>query len=229
VPRQDSAAASQIEVPSDRMILALFVKGLVIGFVIAAPVGPINIMCVRRTIVHGRLAGFASGLGAAIADTILGALAIFGMAFLTEFLISERFWLALGGAIFLVVLGIRALTKPPPKLVSARDPTSLIGDFTSTLLLTLSNPITILSFFGIFAAFGVHPDEMIGPDDWATLLGVFSGAMLWWMIVIGLAGMFRGRFTVTGLIWANRITGIVMLAFAAMVLVEVGRLWVAGS
>jgi threonine/homoserine/homoserine lactone efflux protein len=207
------------------MILALFVKGLVIGFVIAAPVGPINIMCVRRTIVHGRLAGIVSGFGAAVADTILGAIAIFGMAFLTDLLIGERFWLALGGAIFLVVLGVRSLLKPPPKLVSGRDPTSLLGDFTTSLVLTLSNPITILSFFGIFAAFGVHPDGQIGPDDWAALVGVFAGAMIWWLIVTGLAGMFHGRFTVSGLIWANRITGVVMLVFAAVVLVEVARLW----
>lgn len=207
------------------MILTLFVKGLLIGFVIAAPVGPINIMCVRRTIVHGRLAGFVSGLGAAFADTILGAIAIFGLAFLTDLLLTERFWLALGGAIFLAVLGVRSLLKPPPKLVSGRDPTNLFGDFTSSLLLTLSNPITILSFFGIFAAFGVHPDEQIGPDDWAALLGVFSGAMVWWITVTGLAGMFHGRFTVSGLMWANRITGIVMLVFAAVVMVEVARTW----
>jgi threonine/homoserine/homoserine lactone efflux protein len=207
------------------MILALFVKGMLIGFVIAAPVGPINIMCVRRTIVHGRLAGIVSGCGAAVADTILGAIAIFGLAFLTDLLLEERFWLALGGAVFLAVLGVRSLTKPPPKLVSARDPTNLLGDFTSSLVLTLSNPITILSFFGIFAAFGVHPDGQIGPDDWAALLGVFSGAMVWWLTITGLAGVFHGRFTVTGLMWANRITGIVMLVFAAAVMVEVARLW----
>ncbi len=208
------------------MLLTLFLKGLVIGFVIAAPVGPINIMCVRRTIVHGRMAGLVSGIGAAVADTLLGAIAIFGLAFVMQFVIEERFWLALAGAIFLAILGFRSLFRRPPKLVSARDPTSLIGDFTSTLFLTLSNPITILSFFGIFAAFGVNPDEVIGPDDWAALLGVFAGAMAWWLTVIGLAGMFHGRFTETGLMWANRVTGIIMLAFAAVVLVEVVRLWV---
>lgn len=205
------------------MLVTLFVKGFVIGFIIAAPVGPINIMCVRRTIVHGRLAGLVSGCGAAVADTVLGAIAIFGLAFLSEFLIGERFWLAVGGALFLTVLGIRSLTKPPPKLVSGRDPTNLIGDFTSTFVLTLSNPITMLSFFGIFAAFGVHPDERIGPDDWAALLGVLAGSTAWWLTLIGLAGMFHGRFTVSGLVWANRITGVVMLVFAAVVLVEVAR------
>ena len=145
---------------------------------------------------------------------------------MTELVLEERFWLALAGAIFLAILGIRSLLKPPPKLVSGRDPSSLVGDFTSTLLLTLSNPITILSFFGVFAAFGVIPDERIGPDDWAALLGVFAGAMTWWITVIGLAGLFHGRFTETGLMWANRITGIVMLVFAAIVMIEVVRLWI---
>jgi threonine/homoserine/homoserine lactone efflux protein len=207
------------------MLAALFVKGFVIGFIIAAPVGPINIMCVRRTIVHGRLAGLATGSGAALADTILGAIAIFGLAFLEQFLLHERFWLALAGALFLAVLGFRSLTKPPPKLVSGRDPTSLVGDFTSSFALTLTNPITILSFFGIFAAFGVHPDDQIGPDDWVTLLGVMSGALAWWLIVISFAGMFHGRFTVSGLVWANRIAGVVMLVFAVVVLIEVARIW----
>lgn len=207
------------------MLVTLFVKGLVIGFIIAAPVGPINIMCVRRTIVHGRLAGLVSGCGAAVADTVLGAIAIFGLAFLSDVLLGERFWLAVGGAMFLTVLGIRSLTKSPPKLISGRDPTNLIGDFTSTFVLTLSNPITILSFFGIFAAFGVHPDEQIGPDDWVTLIGVMAGSTFWWLVVISLAGMFHGRFTVTGLVWANRITGVVMLVFAAAVLTEAVRLW----
>jgi threonine/homoserine/homoserine lactone efflux protein len=211
------------------MLVTLFVKGFVIGFIIAAPVGPINIMCVRRTIVHGRLAGLVTGSGAALADTILGAIAIFGLAFLEQFLLHERLWLALGGSVFLVIMGIRSLLKSPPKLVSGRDPTSLIGDFTSSFALTLSNPITILSFLGIFAAFGVHPDEEIGADDWATMLGVMSGAFTWWLTVISLAGMFHGRFTVSGLIWANRITGVVMLVFAAIVMVECVRIWLGAA
>lgn len=207
------------------MLVTLFLKGLVIGLLIAAPVGPINIMCVRRTIVHGRVAGLISGIGAAAADTILGAIAIFGLAFVTSFLLEERFWLALAGAAFLLCLGIRSLVRPPPKLVSGRDPSSLIGDFTSTLLLTLSNPITIVSFFGIFAAFGVDADERIGIEDWAVLIGVFGGSMSWWLILTGLAGLFHGRFTETGLMWANRVAGVIMLVFAAIVLVEVGRMW----
>jgi threonine/homoserine/homoserine lactone efflux protein len=211
------------------MLVTLFVKGLVIGFVIAAPVGPINIMCLRRTIVHGRAAGLITGAGAALADTVLGAIAIFGLAVIQQFLMHERFWLALGGAVFLAMMGVRSLFKPPPKLVSGRDPTNLIGDFTSSFALTLSNPITILSFFGIFAAFGVHPDDQIGPDDWITLIGVLSGSLAWWLVVISLAGMFHGRFTVTGLVWANRITGLVMLVFAAAVMFEVVRIWSGGT
>lgn len=207
------------------MLFVVLLKGMAIGFLIAAPVGPINIMCVRRTIVHGRLAGVVSGFGAAVADTILAAIAIFGLAFISGFLLKERLWLALAGAIVLLVMGIRSLVKAPPKLVSGRDPTSLVGDFTSTLVLTLSNPITILSFFAIFAAFGFNTDEEIGFDDWIALVGVFAGSMTWWLILTGLAGLFHGRFTESGLAWANRIAGMVILCFAAGVLVEVVRLW----
>jgi len=209
------------------MLLWLFLKGLAIGFLIAAPVGPINIMCVRRTIVHGRLPGIVSGLGAAVADTILAAVAVFGLAFVTQILMEERFLLALGGSVFLVVLGLRALLRPPPKLISGRDPTNLLGDFTSTLALTLSNPITILSFLAIFAAFNVRTDEQIGLNNMTVVLGVFVGSMGWWSTLTGLAGFFHGRFTEKGLAWTNRVTGVVILTFAAVVLVEAVRLaWV---
>ncbi|HEX6978794.1 MAG TPA: LysE family transporter [Alphaproteobacteria bacterium] len=207
------------------MLFWLFLKGLAVGFVIAAPVGPINIMCVRRTIVHGRFAGIISGFGAAVADTLLGAIAVFGLAFVTAFLQAERLWLTIGGIVLLVVLGIRALVRPPPKLVSGRDPSSLIGDFTSTLFLTLSNPVTIISFVGVFAAFGLDADDQVGFSDWVVLLGVFSGSMGWWLILTGLVGLFHGRFTETGLMWANRITGVLLLAAAAVVSVEALRIW----
>lgn len=198
----------------------LLLKGLAIGFLIAAPVGPINVLCVRRTLVHGRLAGMVSGLGAAAADTVYGAIAVFGVLFVTDLLLEHQFALSLGGAAFLVLLGTRTLFKPPPELKAERDPTGLVADFTSTFVLTLTNPITIFSFVGVYVAFGIKADSRIDAADWLLLSGIFLGASAWWLIITSTAGMLRARFSVAGLHWANRGAGMLILFFAALVLYD---------
>lgn len=205
------------------MLTDLFLKGLIVGFLIAAPVGPINVLCVRRTLVHGRLAGIASGLGAAFADTIYGALAALGLAFITGIMLEERFWLGVIGAAILVILGVRTLIAGPPRAAVTKDPSSLAGDFTSTFFLTLTNPITVLSFIAIFAAFGIEGDDHIQLDDGLLLLGVFAGSLAWWLTLTGLVGLFHGRFSEEGLVWTNKVAGIIILGFAGVVLWEVAR------
>lgn len=201
------------------MLISIFLKGLIVGFLIAVPVGPINVLCVRRTIVHGRLVGLASGLGAAVADTFFGAVAAFGLNFIHSLLMSGRFLLELAGTAILVVIGVRTLTaKPPQPKESEADPTNLIGDFTSTCILTLTNPVTILSFLAAFSAFGLQGDDQIDVDDWTLLLGVFLGSSLWWLILTNVVGVFRDRFNQATLGWANRIAGAIILAFAAVIL-----------
>jgi threonine/homoserine/homoserine lactone efflux protein len=195
----------------------IFLKGAIVGMLIAAPVGPINVLVIRRTLVHGRLAGFASGLGAAVADTVFGAIAAFGISMLQSFLEQERQILSLVGAAVLLVMGIRLLRRPTPAIAAGQDPTSLFADFTSTLFLTLTNPITVLSFLAIFAAFGVRSDGQISMDDWLLLAGVMAGASAWWLVVVEAVCLFRDRFTTTGLTWANRIAAVVILVFAAAV------------
>jgi threonine/homoserine/homoserine lactone efflux protein len=207
------------------MLSTLFLKGMIIGFLIAVPVGPINVLCVRRTIIHGRAAGIVSGLGAAGADTLFGAIAVLGLAALEGVMFAGRFWIALVGAVILIVLGIRTLLAEPPQPSSAPDPTSLLGDFTSTFVLTLTNPITILSFLGIFGAFGIHTDDTIDQYDGLLLLGVFLGSTVWWLLLTGVIGVFHGHFNETGLRWANRVAGVLILAFAVAVLWEAWRLY----
>ncbi len=203
------------------MIDWIFLKGAIVGMLIAAPVGPINVLVIRRTLVQGRLAGIASGVGAALADTVFGAIAALGISMLQSFLEQERTLLSLVGAAILVVMGVRMLRQPAPKLSAGSDPASLFGDFTSTLFLTLTNPVTVLSFMAVFAAFGVRPDGRAGNDDLLLLAGVMSGAMAWWLAVVEGVCLFRDRFTTTGLTWANRIAAIVVLGFAAAVAGEV--------
>ena len=200
---------------------SVFLKGLIAGFLIAAPVGPINVMCVRRTIVHGRLVGIVSGLGAAAADTFFGAIAAFGLTFIHDFLMREKFWFGIGGAALLFVIGLRILFAKPPqekKHDDDKDPANLLGDFTSTGFLTLTNPVTVLSFLAVFSAFGVQSEERSLADSWTLLLGVFLGSSLWWLLLTTTVGLFRDKFNRAGLRWANRIAVVLILVFAVVVL-----------
>ena len=207
------------------MLSSYFLKGLIIGFMVAVPVGPINVLCVRRTLVHGRLVGLISGLGAAAADTLFGSIAAFGLIFVAGVMMEERIWLSFVGGGLLVVIGLRTLlTSSATEPSRAPDPTSLAGDFTSTFFLTLTNPITILSFLAIFAAFGIQADEAVDASDWLLLLGVFLGSTGWWVLLTGLVGLTRERFTQAGFRWLNRIAGAVILGFAVVLLWEAARL-----
>ena len=203
------------------MLVSVFVKGLIAGFLIAAPVGPINVMCVRRTIVHGRLVGIVSGLGAAAADTFFGAIAAFGLTFIHDFLMREKFWFGIVGGALLAIIGVRTLFAKAPRQKKdddETDPANLLGDFTSTGFLTLTNPVTVLSFLAVFSAFGVQSVEHSLADSWLLLLGVFLGSSLWWLLLTTTVGLLRDRFNHEGLRWANRIAGVLILAFAAVVL-----------
>ncbi len=200
------------------MLVSVFVKGLIIGFMIAAPVGPINVLCARRTIMHGRIVGLVSGLGAAAADTFFGAIAAFGLNFIHALLMSERTWLGLAGAGILVVIGLRTLLATPPRpQENAPDPANLAGDFTSTCFLTLTNPVTILSFLAAFSAFGLQGNDQVNLDDWLLLLGVFLGSTAWWILLTTGVGIFRDKFNDGTLRWANRIAGVIILGFAAVI------------
>jgi threonine/homoserine/homoserine lactone efflux protein len=187
---------------------------------IAAPVGPVNVLCIRRTIVHGRMVGVASGLGAAAADSMFGAIAAFGLSFVHELVMREKFWFGLIGAGVLLVIGLKTLWAKAPKEKDdedEKDPATLLGDFTSTLILTLTNPVTVLSFLAVFSAFGVQNDEKTLADEWTVVAGVFLGATLWWLLLTNGVAFFRDRFNQRGLRWTNRIGGVAILVFAVVV------------
>src|SRR5471030_757031 len=129
-----------------------FLKGLALGFSIAAPVGPIGLLCIRRSLAEGRLAGFVSGLGAATADALYGAVAALGLNALMAALQAQRIWLQLGGGVFLVYLGVATLrARPLPATAKLAPTANLRAAYFSVLVLTLTNPMTILSFLGMFA------------------------------------------------------------------------------
>ena len=195
------------------MSLPILLKGLILGFSIAAPVGPIGVLCIRRTLTDGRATGLVSGLGAASADALYGCIAGFGLTLLSDFLVSQQFWLRLVGGLFLFYLGIKTLLARPAQESASAQGTGLLGAYTSTLFLTLTNPMTILSFAAIFAGLGVASTDGDYASAALLVLGVFLGSALWWLLLSGGVSLFRARFNLSALTWVNRLSGAVILAF----------------
>ena len=195
------------------MSLPILLKGLILGFSIAAPVGPIGVLCIRRTLTDGRATGLVSGLGAASADALYGCIAGFGLTLLSDFLVSQQFWLRLMGGLFLFYLGIKTLLARPAQESASAQGTGLLGAYTSTLFLTLTNPMTILSFAAIFAGLGVASTDGDYASAALLVLGVFLGSALWWLLLSGGVSLFRARFNLSALTWANRLSGAIILAF----------------
>jgi threonine/homoserine/homoserine lactone efflux protein len=205
------------------MSMSFFLRGLVIGFSIAAVVGPIGLLCIQRTLHKGRLYGLATGMGAATADGIYGCIAAFGLTVITSFLVKQLFWVHLLGGLFLIYLGLKTmLTKPAERAATAGD-NNLFAGYASTLLLTLTNPTTILSFAAIFAGLGVGTlESKTGSPTLAALLvvtGVFLGSTLWWCLLTSGVGLLRKRFTYRWLLWVNRLAGGVIMLFGLFALV----------
>jgi threonine/homoserine/homoserine lactone efflux protein len=200
--------------------LALLLRGLAIGLSIAAPVGPIGVLCIRRTLAGGRLSGLASGLGAATADAIYGSIAGFGLTFVSSFLIQQQLWLRLAGGLFLCYLGARTFVARPAQQPAAIRSRSLLGDYASTLGLTLTNPVTILAFAAIFAGLGLgQTGGRLGAAG-LLVLGIFLGSAMWWLTLSTGVGLLRGRITASLLHWINRLAGLVIAGFGLAALLS---------
>ncbi len=202
------------------MDLALMGRGLIIGLAIAAPVGPIGLLCIRRTLSQGRAAGFVSGLGAAAADAVYAAVAGFGISVFTSLVVGQAGWLRLLGGGALIYLGARTVLTRPAGTQATVGGRGLAGAFLSTFALTLTNPTTILSFAAVFAGLGSgHGASDIG----TTLLlvgGVFGGSALWWLLLSHGANLFRSRLGPGGLRWVNIVSGAIIAAFGLGALIS---------
>ena len=198
---------------------ALFLRSLVIGVSIAAPVGPIGVLCIRRTLAGGRLVGLVSGLGAATADAFYGLLAALGLTVITDLLVAQTDVLRVVGGLFLLVLGARTLLAPPAEEAARTESNrgGLLGAYGSTLLLTLTNPMTVLAFLGIFAGLGAGGAQGYG-GALVMVAGVFAGSALWWGLLSGGVSLLRGRFDATWMRWVNRISGAIIIVFALDIL-----------
>jgi threonine/homoserine/homoserine lactone efflux protein len=198
-----------------------FLKGCAIGVSIAAPVGPIGVLCIRRSLAHGARIGFFTGLGAAAADGIYGAVAAFGLTAVSGFLVQQQFWLRLLGGAFLFYLGLKTFFSKPSQ--KAATPATDAGAFTSTLFLTLTNPMTIFSFLGIFVGLGVAAEKNDFTAAAVITFGVVLGSAAWWLFLSTATGYFRSRVTERWMQNVNRASGLIILAFAAKALWVVAK------
>jgi len=214
------------------MDFSLFGRGWMLGLAIAAPVGPIGILCIKRSLHQGWRSGLASGLGAATADGLYGCIAGLGLVTLSQFLVAQQIWLRLGGGLFLIYLGSRALgeafTQPAAATVAqdvqASLPTPaqprLLAAYGSTLLLTLTNPVTILSFAALFAGMGLAATNGLGS---ALLVGgVFCGSACWWLLLCVGVGLLRKRVTARQLRWISAGSAGILLVFGMGAIASLG-------
>ncbi len=206
------------------MNFEFFIRGLLIGLSIAMVVGPMSVLVIRRTLAEGRLAGLISGLGVAAGDTIYGALGGFGLTFITGFLIDGQFWLRLVGGSFLVYLGLKTLVSRPAENAARAAGKDLPGYFISMLLLTLTNPLTIISFAGIMAGLGIGSASGNYLSAAILVAGVMLGSAGWWLILTSGVSLFRNKITPGGMAWINLFSGLIILGFGLLALVSLTQL-----
>jgi threonine/homoserine/homoserine lactone efflux protein len=204
----------------NKMNLSFFIRGLLIGLSIAATVGPMSFLCIQRTLYRGHLYGLVSGLGIATADGVYGSIAAFGLTLISNFLVSEQTWIRLIGGLFLIYLGIKTMISRPAERAASAKNNGHLGAYASTFLLTLTNPLTILSFAAIFAGIGVGGANKSIVSASVVVLGVFAGSTLWWIILTGAISLLRSKFTPQWLLWINRVSGAIVTLFGVFALLS---------
>lgn len=190
---------------------ALFAQSLLIGLSIAAPVGPIGLLVIQRTLQRGMLVGLATGLGAAVADALYGAVGAFGVASVIDALVGARVPLALGGGAFLLWLAWRTWRSVPADAAARAGGGGLLRCFAGTFVLTLSNPATIFSFIAVFGALGAR---VAVSSPWTMVGGVLVGSALWWLLLSAAVGRLRARFDARAMAWVNRASALLLAGFA---------------
>jgi threonine/homoserine/homoserine lactone efflux protein len=195
-------------------------RGIIIGFAIAAPVGPIGVLCIRRTLNDGRLTGFVSGLGAASADAVYGVIAAFGLGMIADSLAGADFWIRLLGGLFLLYLGIDIWRSKPAEAAAPANARNLAGAYATTFVLTITNPATILAFAAVFAGLGIAGEMHNNLERALLVVGVSGGSALWWLTLSTGVGLFRTRMSPSALGWINRSAGLIIIGFGVAALVS---------
>jgi threonine/homoserine/homoserine lactone efflux protein len=200
--------------------LPLPLRGLIIGFTIAAAVGPITLLVIRRTIAHGGRYGFASGLGVATADATYAGIAAFGLTAITSVLVSGHWLLGIIGGTIIVIVGVRTIRSRPTGPAADADRPGLAGGFGSIYALTMTNPLTIVLYAGVFAGIGLVAGSSF-VDAAVVTLAAWLGSTAWWLILCSVVAWARGRVSTMALLWVNRISGAALVVFGIAAIASV--------
>jgi len=201
------------------MELKLLVEGIIIGFAMAVPIGPIGIICIRKTLTEGRMRGLIIGLGAATADMLYGSIAAFGLTVISDTLLSQRIWIRLVGGALLLYLGVRTFRARPKDPKIDIQSSGRLRSYFTTIFLTFTNPLTVFAFIAVFAALGLGNGLSLIS---ASLLvaGVFTGSFLWFFSLSSGATLFRKKLDVIGLRWVNKIAGLLIIVSGVIAIVS---------
>lgn len=200
-------------------ILYILPRGLATGALISAPMGPIGMLIIQRTLSKGRWPGMFTGVGAALSDLIYCLLAGLGLSFVTEFIEKQQIWLQLGGAVVLAIFAVYLFRKNPTRMlksVNAGQSTTYWADFATGFLFTFSNPLILFFIVGLFARFCLILPDFGGLHYTVVYICIFAGAMLWWYCVTWLVNKLRRRFNVRSLWLVNRIIAVLLLVMAGV-------------
>jgi len=206
------------------MFAYLLIEGVLIGIMIAVPVGPLGLLCINRALTTGALCGLVSGLGVASADALVAGIVALGVSLISGFLIEHQFLLRLVGGVLLCCLGVKIYTTKPKQGPPPNNVNGLFGTYATTFLLTFSNPVTVLQFIAIYAGWGVT--SLSGRYFAAAILtlGVFTGSACWWIaLFVGLT-MFHHKFTLEVVGWIHRISGAVIAGAGFIILLSLSPL-----
>ncbi len=204
--------------------LMVLVYGIAAGLLASIPLGPIGVLCIQRTLSGSRISGFISGLGAATADTVFAALAIFALSWITGFISKYEMWVEALGGLLVIGFGFSLfLQKPKRSTTIERKRTAghQIANYISVLFLTLPNPAYFFVFVAIFAAMGIGGADMDTAQNWLTILGVFMGASAWWFLLTWVVSIFRKKFTLRKLLMLNKISGGIIILLGAYAVLAV--------
>ena len=192
------------------MDLKLLVEGIVIGFAMAVPIGPIGIICIRKTLTEGRMRGLIIGLGAATADMLYGSIAAFGLTVISDTLLSQRIWIRLVGGALLLYLGVRTFRARPKDPKIEIQSSGRLRSYFTTIFLTFTNPLTVFAFIAVFAALGLG-NGLSFVSASVLVTGVFTGSFLWFLSLSSGATFFRSKLDMVGMRWVNKIAGILII------------------
>jgi threonine/homoserine/homoserine lactone efflux protein len=213
---------------SEITLLEIIIKGAIIGIVASAPMGPVGVLCVQRTLNKGRVYGIVTGTGAALSDILYALVTGYGLSFLYDFISNPitLYWMQIIGAVMMFCFGVHTFRSNPVQNTRnvSRNKSNLLHNGMTGFFITLSNPLIILLFMALFTPFNFMLPDMTLFSQFVGYLSIFGGAMLWWLFITYVVNKLRVRFDVRGIWIINRVIGVIVMAcsFVGAVLIATG-------